>query len=172
MRYSYSIYHTPGKDLLTADTLSRAPVSQGANSSESDKSLMEDTNIYVDSILKTIPASPTYLSKIKEQLEEDSVCTEVMTLCQQGWPDHSQLSGPVKAYWPERAVLTVQDRLLLRGSRLVIPTAMRNTVLDSLHGGHQRMTKCRERAKESVWWPGLSSQLNDLVKNCRICIKE
>lgn len=58
------------------------------------------------------------------------------------------------------------------GSRLVIPTAMRNTVLDALHEGHQGMTRCRERARETVWWPGLSGQLNELVRNCKTCIKE
>lgn len=30
----------------------------------------------------------------------------------------------------------------------------------------------RERARDTVWWPGLSSQINELVKNCTICIKE
>ena len=31
MRYSYSISHVPGKDLSTADTLSRAPLSESAD---------------------------------------------------------------------------------------------------------------------------------------------
>ncbi len=49
---------------------------------------------------------------------------------------------------------------------------MRNDVLAKLHEGHQGVVKCRERAQQSVWWPGLSQQLNELVRNCRACCQE
>ncbi|XP_061905542.1 uncharacterized protein K02A2.6-like [Entelurus aequoreus] len=49
---------------------------------------------------------------------------------------------------------------------------MRNYVLAKLHEGHQGVVKCRQRARQSVWWPGLSQQLNELVLNCRTCCKE
>lgn len=88
------------------------------------------------------------------------------------WPDIGKLTAPVKAYWPDRALLTVHDGLLLRGSRLVIPTVMRNSVLEVIHKGNQGVSRCRERAREAVWWPGLSSQLNELVRNCKTCTKE
>lgn len=172
MRYSYSISHTPGKDLYTADTLSRAPVITNQSLNVTDKDLMEDTNIYVDELIHNMPASSSYMTQLRDQLKEDSVCSLVMTFCQKGWPVYSKLTGPVKIYWSERAVLTVHDGLLLKGSRLVIPTAMRSSVLKALHEGHQGMTRCRERAKETVWWPGLSSQLNELVTNCTTCIRE
>ncbi len=172
MRYSYTISHTPGKALFTADTLSRSPISQNSSTKQTDKDLMKDTNIYVDEIVNSMPASSTYMAQLRKRLQEDSVCSEVMSYCQCEWPDRSKLSGPVKAYWPDKDVLTVHDGLLLMDSRLVIPTAMRNSVLDALHEGHQGMTRCRERARETVWWPGLSSQLNELVRNCKTCIKE
>ena len=43
-------------------------------------------------------------------------------------------------------------------------------ILSRLHGGHQGVTKCRERARQSVWWPGLSSEIVDMVKSCKACI--
>ena len=49
---------------------------------------------------------------------------------------------------------------------------MRIDVLDRLHDAHQGITKCRERAKTSVWWPGLSQQLKEVVKKWPTCIKE
>lgn len=48
---------------------------------------------------------------------------------------------------------------MLKGTRLVIPSALRNDI----HEGHQGIVKCRERASQRVWWPGLSQQLNELV---------
>ena len=66
----------------------------------------------------------------------------------------------------------MQQGLLMKSNRLVIPVSMRLDVLDKLHEGHQGITKCRERAKTSVWWPGLRKQLEELVNNCSTCIKE
>lgn len=81
MRYSYAIFHTPGKALVTADTLSRAPLSRDISLKDYDKSLSEDTNICVDEIVNNLPASSTYLTQLREQLKEDSVCAEVISVC-------------------------------------------------------------------------------------------
>ncbi|XP_060798261.1 uncharacterized protein K02A2.6-like [Neoarius graeffei] len=170
MRYLYNIANVPGKCICTADALSQTPVKSGATPEEED--FLEDTNIYADSVMNNLPASSTYLEELREQLKRDSVCARVMQLCVEGWPAHSITEPALKAYWADRAFLTVQTGLLLKGTRLVISSVMRNDVLARLHVGHQGVVKCRERARQSVWWPGLSQQLNELVLNCRMCCKE
>ena len=54
-------------------------------------------------------------------------------------------------------------------SRIVIPSALRQDVLEKLHEGHQGIVKCRRRAVQSVWWPGLSRNIKELIDNCRVC---
>ena len=54
----------------------------------------------------------------------------------------------------------------------MIPCSLQQEMLKILHEGHQGIVKCRDRARESVWWPGLSAQLENLVFNCEVCIKE
>lgn len=97
-RYSYTIKPIPGRSLTTADTLSSLPLTN------TDKDLMEDTDIYVEPVLEGLPASSKHLADLQEQLQSNSVCSQVMRYYTEGWPDRSQLQGVVK-HWPERACL-------------------------------------------------------------------
>lgn len=45
-------------------------------------------------------------------------------------------------------------------------------VLAKLHEGHSFVVKCKERPRQSVWCPGLSQQVNEMVFNCITCIQE
>lgn len=53
----------------------------------------------------------------------------------------------------------------------MIPPSMRGHVLDQLYCSHQGVTKCREKAKHAVWWPGISSQIEAFVSNCTTCAR-
>lgn len=92
-----------------------------------------------------------------------------MQLFEEGWRMYNNKEPTQKSYWAAQAFLTVINRLLLR---LVIPMAMRNDVLNRLHEGHQGIVKCREHARQSGWWLGLSQQPNELVYFCRAFCKE
>lgn len=116
----------------------------------------EEMNIYIDSVLDTIPVSDVKLMEIKEAQDEDPVCQRLKSYCIEGWPDKFHLHDAVKPYWPFRGDLTVVHGILLKLSRIVVPSAMRLQVLDKIHEGHQGIVKCREQAKTSIWWPGLS----------------
>lgn len=140
MRFTYSISHVPGK-------------------------LEADVQAYVDSIVKYLPATEDRLEDFKTLQQQDEITKQIITYCSEGWAEKSQLPGPLKVYWPERSDLTVQQGLLMKGNRLVFPFTMRIDVLKWLHDAHQVITKCRERAKASVCWPGLSHQPEEVVKN-------
>ena len=168
MKYSFNIVHVPGKNLNCADALSRAPNSEPTTV---DRTLEEEGNLYVNYVFQTLPATGKRLEEIKAHLQEDEVCKQIMAYCNKGWPEKCSLKGPVKLYAPFAAELTVQNGLLLKGSRLVIPASMRLDMLDKLHAGHQGIVKCRVRARESVWWPGIGRQLEELVNECPVCRK-
>ena len=170
MRFSYSISHVPDKKLCTADTLSREPLVKPLNQQE--EKLESDVMAYVDSVIRYLPATEDRLEELRCQQQEDEVTKQIMEYYSTQWPERSQLPGPLKPYWPERNELTIQQGLLMKGNRLVIPVSMRLDVLERIHEAHQGINKCRERAKTSVWWPGLSRQLKEVVKRCPTCIKQ
>lgn len=59
----------------------------------------------------------------------------------------------------------------MKGQRIVIPETLQPEMLDRVHDGHMRITKCRLRAQQSVWWLGLSTQIAKLVAQCEVCTK-
>ena len=44
-------------------------------------------------------------------------------------------------------------------------------MVDQIHAGHQGIKKCRERCQQTVWWAGLSRQLEELISNRTTCSK-
>ena len=162
------VIHVPGKEMYVADALSRIQ----PTSSECETTIKEqEMNIYLDSVLDSLPVSDIKLLQIKEAQDEDPICKEIKDYCLEGWPNTFNLHDALKPYWSDRGELSVVQGVLLKSSRIVTPSFLRLEVLDKLHEGHQGITKCRERAKSSVWWPGLSRQIQDMVENCNICAR-
>ena len=72
-------------------------------------------------------------------------------------------------YWQERGNLSVNEGLLMRGQQLVVPPNLRIYILRYHHDCPQVITKTREKVASSVWWPGISRDIEKMVKNCAIC---
>ena len=68
--------------------------------------------------------------------------------------------------------LSEVDGLLVYGDRNVIPYKMRKEILEKIHEGHLGITKCKEWARESVWWPQINQEIKDRVARCQHCIEK
>ena len=89
--------------------------------------------------------------------------------CQGQWPDRNKIASCAKPYIPVANELSVCNDLLLRGNKIVIPPSICQDILGKLHCGHQGITKCRERACQSVWWPGINDDIKAMIQKCLIC---
>ena len=86
MEYSSNICHIPGKDLIIADTLSRAPLRKSP--AKTDVRLNEDLNLYVANILEGLPATER---RLRLHQQDDEVCRKLQEFSTEGWPDKSKL---------------------------------------------------------------------------------
>jgi len=168
MWFNYTISHVPGKQLVVADMLSRAPVDLPGTS---DLQFEADTQAFVNMVLQSIPATEQRLAQIKELQSADRVCAQVKQYCQTQWPNKTSLLKELIPYYLIRTELSIEDDLLLRGHRIIIPLQLQPEILEKLHNGHLGITKCQARARQSVWWPGLASQLVNKVRTCMECCK-
>ncbi|CAC5397532.1 unnamed protein product [Mytilus coruscus] len=111
------------------------------------------------------------LQNIKDECVKDEICKTLMLYCKEGWPEKSSLSDSLKPYWSLQGEFTIVGNNLLKADRLVIPRTLQDEILERLDDGHQGIVKCRERAKSSVWWLGMSTIIENMVKRCQKCIE-
>ena len=80
------------------------------------------------------------------------------------WPKYEQdVPTQLLELFGVRGSLSVSNGLLTYGNRIIVPKDMRPAILDKIHQGHQGIGKCLERAKDSVWWPGISGDVKSIV---------
>lgn len=168
MRFNPEVIYVPGKNQVTADALSRAPVH--APDAAEVKFILE-VEVFASKMFSIIPASEARLQTIREAQAADAECTQVVDYCQNGWPAYQPLQPLLRPYWENKSHLTIQSDLLLFDNRLVIPRSQRLTVLQQIHEGHLGINKCRARAQGSVWWPFIGSAIEEMVKRCHTCAK-
>lgn len=120
----------------------------------------------MDACIAHLPASQERLSEYQNAQNADPLCSLVMKYCHSGWTNKSHIDDAIRPYWESCGELTLHDRLLLHHTRIVVPAAMQQETLRKIHQGHHEIQRCRLRAKVSVWWPGWSKQIEELVKQC------
>ena len=63
----------------------------------------------------------------------------------------------------------MENRLITKGARLLIPSTLRGGVLEQIHDRHLGIEKCMLKARDSVFWPGISNDIHETVEKGGIC---
>lgn len=165
MRFDVEASHVPGKDLVVADTLSRSPLPV----SYEEESTADEVESFVESVqLKGF--STIGLDAVRNATDADSELQEVMQFILSGWPDYAKdLPPPIRKYHELRSHLSVSAGLVLYDDRIFIPHIMQDEILSKLHAGHQGVSKCRKRARDTVYWRGISNDIKRVVESCQLC---
>ena len=126
----------------------------------------------MNQITKQLPARCDSLQQLRVATPADDELAILKHTIMQGWPKTiKQVPPELQPYWTFREELTIEDGLILEGTRIVIPGKQHQAILKQIHKGHLGLNKCKLRAKETVCWPGLKTELEDLVLNCELCLR-
>ncbi len=68
-----------------------------------------------------------------------------------------------------RHSLSTDDELILFGPRIGIPVAERTAVRRKLHSAHQGLDRVKRRARQTVYWLGITIEITMEWENCRPC---
>ena len=114
-----------------------------------------------------MPASQNRLQVYQKAQATDQICARVSTYCKSEWPKSCN-DPELKPYWTIRGNFT---QLLLYGGRIVVPKQLQTDTLNKIHTGHQGIVQCHLRTVSSVWWPGISKDVEAYVQKCPECKK-
>lgn len=88
----------------------------------------------------------------------------------EGWPLHKyDLSEKLRYYWSIREDLFVVDGVIFKNNLVLIPLSLRQEMLNIIHDGHMGIDRCKRRAREVLFWPGLSTDIERYVRRCSVC---
>jgi hypothetical protein len=86
-----------------------------------------------------------------------------------GWPD--KVENELLPYFRRRNELSIQNDCLLLGIRVIVPKQGHVNLLDELHTAHLGASKMKQLARSYFWWPGLDSDIENIVKICDYCME-
>lgn len=164
-KYDINVVHKPGKLMYISDTLSRAYLQE-----VDPENFEAEMNAQVHMLLSTVAVSDVKLEQFRHETEKDESLTELMKTVKSGWPEtKSDINDKIKSYWDYRDELHVAEGIAFKGEKIVVPTTMRREMLNRIHEGHQGIERCKNRARDVLFWPGMSKQIEDIVQRCDIC---
>lgn len=154
--YDYKIVYQPGKTNI-ADSLSRL-----SKNAEKSRIKLEDNHIC--QIVEFVRPRAVSLKEIIDSSMEDKEILNVKEgLYRNIWNDD------VKLYKIFQNELCFHEGILLRGMRIVVPSALRKRVLDAAHEGHPGIVSMKARLRTKVWWPRCDKEAENIVKACKGC---
>ena len=161
-KYSLYVAYKKGKTMFLADTLSRAFLPE-VNICELTKELKEvDHRAY-------LPVHHERWQQMRHTSANDPVLQKLRETIRRGWPEiRSEIPDCFNPYHDMRDVLTDEDELVFKG-RLIVPAALRKELMAVVHSSHIGIEGCIRRARDTLYWPRMATELREYISKCDVC---
>ena len=88
-------------------------------------------------MLQYLPVKDETLCQIQNLTQEEAILKKLAGVIKQGWPESKLYLPPeVQDYFPFKEELTLQNGVIFKGDRVVIPFQMRAELKRKLHSSH------------------------------------
>ena len=146
--FPFTVCYIPGLTNQLADCLAQLG---------GPKDTIKLPKLHLYQITNQLCARSDSLNQLRLALQEDDELALLKHTIMQGWPSTiKKVPNILQPYWTFRKELTVDDGLILKGTRINIPTKKHEVVLNFSMKGCLGLNKCKLCAKDTVYWPGLN----------------
>jgi hypothetical protein len=110
------------------------------------------------------------VNRLREETKSD-VSYKYIRQVVDGTVNIAKFEDKLSVYNYHRYNLTVSPEglIMFKGSRFLVPDALRPGLLRALHTGHAGVVSMITGAKEAFWWPGLKPAIENIRANCLVC---
>ncbi|KAK9719321.1 Integrase zinc binding domain [Popillia japonica] len=169
-RYDLKITYVSGKDNKVADALSRAPLQYTDVEENKEAHIFKIINEVKST--KYLNVTSRRMKEIKEETNKDPDLQTLMKYINTGWPENKNiLLFAIKIYNQYKHELSIQDGIIYRGDQVLIPYKLRRTMIDKVHTSHNGINATLNLAKSNLFWPGMTNDIKNKIKECSICLK-
>lgn len=157
-QYDPTIVYKKGTSQYLADILSR-DCENGISEEE------EELQVYV-----AIDFSDDAKKEMIEATRNDPELQELSKVTMTGWPESKwEVSELVKPYWNFREEIAFYNGIAFKGMKVLVPKAQIQKMVKIIHRGHFGIQKCLSRAREILFWHGMTEDITSYVEKCAIC---
>ena len=161
VNYNVELQWIPGKEMIFSNHLSHNIIAGDS----SNKPTCEGLDLKIHDVY--LNASDDKCLSLATETSKDPMMQALKHQIIKGWPHtRSECSKNLQDFWNYRDELSILDRLVPKGSCIVIPESCRNEILNQLHEGHFGIDRSKLHARDSVYWPNINKDIECLVKTC------
>ena len=169
--YKCDVRYKPGKHMVLSDTLSRLPNPRENRAIPTDLTV-ESVYTEIEDVLNIdlMSFGQSKREELQKETASDPVLRALWQLVTSGWPESIQeVPTALRTFWPYRDELGVAHGVLFKGRQVVIPSTLQDDILNQLHVGHMGIERTRRLARETVFWPNISKDIEHITKTCAAC---
>ena len=148
--YDFRIVAKRGTEIPAADALSRADLPD-----EGDRNVFKER-----------------LEQVQIETSKDESLLQLILVINNPdeWPEtRKEVHPKVRLYLNFQEELRCIERIVFKGERIIILKAMRKHVLNVIHESHLAMVKCKQLARDIVYWSGINKEIEEMVMKCAVC---
>ena len=166
----FHVVYKKGKDIPVADALSQVTPMDPEDIIHLP---IIAVSMITTCILMCIHHQDTFskkLDQLRKSTAQDNQLISLSHYVNTGFPcDKKNLPTNLQEIWNHREALSIKSGLITCGNRIIVPKEMRAEMLQYIHKGHQGKERCLLRARNTVFWPKIMYDIQELIERCIIC---
>ena len=152
--YAFKIVYKSGTN-NPADYLSRHPTNESKRKQE------KMTEQYINFVTQNSIPKAMSLNEIIQATNADAALTELKDAIKTNKWD----SPAVKPFKPVKNELTTTTQgVILRGTRIVVPTALQQRAINLAHEAHLGIEKTKRLVREKIWFPQIDTMIQNTIE--------
>ena len=100
------------------------------------------------------------ISEKKTELDEG--LQQLKHIIKNGWPEtKEEVPSEIRGYFNFKEELSIH--------RVIVPIALRPHMITQVYSSHLGIASCLNKARDVLFWPGMTAEIKDCVSKCETC---